>query len=155
MARLFITVGIPGTGKTTWAKTFFKEPYAVIVSSDTIREELTGDASDQTRNQEIFDEFHARVRVGLVFGKDVVADSTALDPFARKNLIDIAKGLDAEIHLVVFENVNQGSDRNQRRNRVVPEGAMVRLMKKYIQFQEDLSSEQELYNSITKIRSVS
>ena len=40
---IIMTIGIPGSGKTTWVENYKKEhPAAVIVSSDALRKELTG-----------------------------------------------------------------------------------------------------------------
>lgn len=39
-------IGIPGSGKTEKAKVLAKEHNAVLLSSDAIREEILGDASD-------------------------------------------------------------------------------------------------------------
>ena len=41
-------VGLPGSGKSTYAKELAERTNAKICSSDAIREELTGDISIQT-----------------------------------------------------------------------------------------------------------
>src|ERR1039458_5655120 len=85
--RLFILAGIPGCGKTTWAKTFF--PLESIVSSDAIREEKwPRELYDKSRNVEVFDEFHCRIGERLAVGKDAVADATSLAFEARWKLSD-------------------------------------------------------------------
>ncbi len=157
--RLFILVGIPGCGKSTWAKNFFRN--GIIVSSDAIREELTGDPTDQTRNGEVFDTFHARIRENLrtghwPAGADVIADSTALDAFARKNLVDLAREANVDVHLVVFRNLAQAAYRNERRDRIVPKDVMRRMVAKYERALQDIEDESLLfaYNSVTEIRSL-
>lgn len=42
---LYILTGLPGSGKSTWAKENL--PNAVVVCKDTIREEICGDVNDQ------------------------------------------------------------------------------------------------------------
>lgn len=42
MATLYVMVGLPGSGKSYWAKSF----NCPIVSSDTIRKELSGSEDD-------------------------------------------------------------------------------------------------------------
>jgi len=152
MAKLFILVGIPGTGKSTWAEAHHGRD--VIVSSDAIREELFGDVTDQEHNREVFDTFHARIRLGLLDGNDVVADSTALDRFARNNLLKLARSYVAEAHLVFFDNPLQGMLRNTERERVVPDHAMKRMLAKSEEFRRDLSDEKVNYKSITRIGSL-
>lgn len=153
MARLFITVGIPGTGKSTWASTYLKD--AKVVSSDAIREELSGDATDQTKNGQVFNVFHQRIGEGLAQDLDVVADSTALDRFARENILAVAAIFKCEIHLIVFSNVEQAAVRNAARERVVPQDVMIKMLGKFEKFKSDLPAESRLYTSVTEIRSLS
>ena len=152
-AKLFITVGIPGTGKSTWAELHHHND--VIVSSDSIREELFGDAADQSNHKEVFDTFHGRIRMGLMYEKDVVADSTALDGFARENLLELARLWNAEPHLIIFGDVHEGLERNRARDRVVPDDAMIRMIDKYKAFRAVLNDELPNYTSVTEIRSLS
>lgn len=152
MAKLFITLGIPGSGKSTWLSTFLS--HAEIVSSDAIREEFTGDASDQTQNAKIFDEFHYRIDTGLRYGHDVAADSTALDKAARDRLLEIAAKHEAEAHLIVFDNVVQAMSRNTKRTRVVPLSAMKRMLDKYEFYKLNESDNALRYSSVTEIRSL-
>jgi len=150
MSRLFILVGIPGCGKSTWANTFFS--HAEIVSSDAIREELAGDATDQSKNGQVFNVFHQRIGEQLAQDNDVVADSTALDKFARDNLFSIAQTFGSEVHLIVFANIPQAAYRNLERERVVPENVMLRMLDKYEDFEYDLyRGENTRYTSITEI----
>ena len=76
-------VGIPGSGKSHWAETHRDELNAVIHSSDAIREEL-GDINDQSKNDEVFDILHWRVKSDLIAGDNVIYDATNLK---RKNRV--------------------------------------------------------------------
>lgn len=148
--HLVILVGIPGCGKSTWADKLLVSHY--VVSSDAIRAEM-GDVNDQTRNQSVFDEFHKRIEDHLASGRDVVADSTALDHRARVSLCDIARRLKAPVDLVYFTNCGEAADRNRRRERVVPEDVMQRMLEKYERFRLMLPQEAHKYNSVTEIGS--
>lgn len=148
--HLVILVGIPGCGKSTWADNLLVSHY--VVSSDAIRAEF-GDVTDQTRNQSVFDEFHKRIADHLFNGRDVVADSTALDMRARVQLCDIARKYKAPVDLVYFTNCAEAANRNRRRERVVPEDVMQRMLDKYERFRLMLSQEAHRYHSITEIGS--
>lgn len=64
--KLYIMVGLSGSGKSTIAKEIAEtEENTIIVSSDAIREELTGKVEDQSKNEEVFKIFHNRIRKGL------------------------------------------------------------------------------------------
>lgn len=55
-STIYFLVGVPGSGKSTWAKNLKKKQDINILSSDNLREELTGDAGDVSTysHQEIF-----------------------------------------------------------------------------------------------------
>ena len=151
--RLFILAGIPGCGKSTWARTFFST--FRIVSSDKIREEKwPGQEYDAKRNKEVFDEFHRRLGQLLEIGDDAVADATSLNYQARDKLSILADIYGAEKHLIFFNNPLQALPRNVQRSvatRVPPEAQTVMLAK----FKESRSAIlDESYTSTTIIESV-
>jgi predicted kinase len=159
MSNLTVLVGIPGCGKTTWATTFrpfgYKSPYAHI-SSDAIREELTGDVNSQERNDEVFNLFRERIRQALGMGVDVIADATHLTSRSRDETRALARkpgaalGAPADIvHAVVFANPMQALRQNRTRDRVVPEHVMFRMLDRYEQTLRDIPHEP--FDTITYI----
>lgn len=150
-SKLFIPVGIPGCGKSTFVQTHLS--CAIEHSTDAIREELTGDASSQVKNDTVFKLFHERIALDLDVGYDVFADATNLTRKARAMLWHIADDYEAEQHLIIFGNCDQAVVRNQRRARVVPEQAMLRMLENFERFKIELIQERDHYTSITEIRS--
>lgn len=151
--KLFILVGVPGCGKSTWAKTFLSD--AQIVSSDAIREELTGDATVQDKNGQVFNIFHQRLAEALAQGRNAVADSTALDQFARGQLRGIAQTFNAETHVILFKNLGQALSRNRKRERVVPDDVMARMFDKFESASAEIGAHGSFrYDTITEIESV-
>ena len=75
--KLILTIGIPGSGKSTWAAGYAKEnPNTIIVSSDGIRKELTGtEECDPSMNGKIFAVVRERVAKGIL-EHDVIVDAT-------------------------------------------------------------------------------
>lgn len=151
MAKLFIPVGIPGCGKSTLTK-IFDHTNMRVVSSDAIREEITGDIGDQTRNQEVFAEYHKRIEDHLLDGLDVFADATNLRDFAREKLQAIGERTGADMHLIVFANPKQAVLRNEKRERRVAPDVMVRMLEQYEQALKDIPHEH--YSSVTYIEAV-
>lgn len=139
MAELIILAGIPGCGKSTWAENHVKtsEGTWTIVSTDTIREEL-GDVNNQAKNGEVFDTFHERIRNALLSEVNCIADSTALEGSARMKLREIAKGAGAKTHLIFFTNIEQAQVRNKKRERVVHDKAMARMIDRWREAAADL-----------------
>lgn len=80
---LTLMVGPAGSGKSTWLAS--NVPPSMIVSSDTIRQQLCGDFRDQSKNDEVFAAVHALVATRLKHGLDVYLDATNL---RRKNRLD-------------------------------------------------------------------
>lgn len=85
---LIIMVGPTGGGKSTIAAKKFAE--YEIVSSDSIRYELTGDLLRQDTNDVVFREINRRVALKLDIGERAVVDSTNLRKRDRLGLVDIA-----------------------------------------------------------------
>lgn len=95
--KLMLLVGLRGSGKSTIAQKLAEEnPNTVIVSSDAIREELTGKVEDQTENEEVFKIFHNRIRKNLENKKNVIADATNITMKSRRAIMTKVNGLDIE-----------------------------------------------------------
>jgi predicted kinase len=160
-AELIIPVAIPGCGKSTFGAIMFNGPNDRIHSTDAIREELAGNAQDQSKNDDVFKTFHDRIYSDLVDGHRVYADATNLTPRARQELRDIAGavlftwGIPVGIRLIVFSNVPQGVHRNQKRDRVVPDHAMHRMLEQWEDFRLNLGPERHFYDSIIDIKTFS
>lgn len=119
---LYITVGMPGCGKSTLAQRLMDSRYIdKIISSDQIRVELFGDINEMGHNPEVFDLLHQRVREYLVGGLDVLVDATNLNPIHRNKLRQIA--LQCESHaiaLLMHASITECLDRQERRGRTIP-----------------------------------
>jgi len=146
MKILIATMGIPGSGKTTEIRKFTTLNAGltgVVISPDSIREELTGSETDQSKNSEVFDTAHRRLRKALL-EKDVMVifDATNVKQFARQNLLDIANDMGAEPRLWVFHTSYEDCCyRNSHRERVVPDHAMERMYGEFKKSLEDIRDE--------------
>ena len=76
MAKLFMMVGIPASGKSYVSETIAKRENAVIYSSDIVRQKLSMDPSSDLQNIQLFDIMYDMIRQELANGNDVVLDST-------------------------------------------------------------------------------
>lgn len=164
MANLIILAGVPGCGKSTWAKQFFDLKY-VVISSDAIRVRLLGSQSSEVahspekkaeNNAKVFNEFHQVIERNLTNNVDTIADATNLNRFARQKLIDIAERVKSvDIQLVLFKNVLEATARNAERpdETRVPEEAMRYMVQKYYDTLAELPQERPHYASVTKVES--
>ena len=94
---LVVLAGPSYSGKSTVCE-FFKRYYKeqelpmYVICPDDIREELLGDASDQSNGKMIFETAYERVDKALNSPLNTVFfDATSLTPARRKPLIEIAK----------------------------------------------------------------
>jgi predicted kinase len=130
-AILEILIALPGAGKSTYAKNILKEDSSVIiVSSDAIRKELYGSEEDQSHNQEVFNEVFKRTRDAIKDNKHCIIDSTNL---SRKRRIAFLKQFNncekrATVFAIPFEVC---CERNNSRERIVPQHAMERMFKSF------------------------
>lgn len=153
MSQLHILVGIPACGKSTMAfgaklkrQDFPEMPEIHIVSTDQIRHDLTGNATDQSMNDLVFATFHDRIKLLLRCGFDVIADATNLKESSRNELMQIANDLMAARYAHRFgvsEDYATCQDRNLARERVVPEDVMERFHQNFLEncSEETLMSE--------------
>ena len=84
--HLILMVGPSGAGKSTYCdRTFFP---GEVVSSDGLREQLTGDFRNQDHNDQVFDALHAIVEARIKCGLRTVVDATNLKARHRRAILN-------------------------------------------------------------------
>lgn len=123
MAVAIIAIGIPGSGKTSLLKPFAKRHNFAYINKDDIRKELTGDAANQSRNADVWQEANRRTKEALESGTGVVIDATFVETSKRRQTIALARACGATRVIGVFVDVppEVAKDRNRRRDRTVPD----------------------------------
>ena len=134
MAVLHITIGMPASGKTTWAKNWVKNhPETILVDSDAIRAELYGDEECQDNPAKVFRLMEKRAIEALLAGKDVVYCATNISYKNRKNILARVRAKGFETRAVVFATpIKECKRRNQARARVVPEFVFDRMQRQFM-----------------------
>lgn len=153
MKKVIFGIGIVGAGKTTTLKKIAGKYGYEYICPDDIREELTGNAADQSRNEEVWTIACDRMRISLS-NKDtnVVFDATQTIPMVRRDFIKRARDYGAEkIQALLFSvPFETASERNMSRDRVVPQEVVEGM---YAQLMETPPSINEGIDSIFKIDS--
>src|SRR5690349_7170712 len=96
---LVVLVGPSGSGKSTLCANHFAK--GEVVSSDALREELTGDFQRQDKNNEVFEEFYRRLRWRLTNGYRAVADATHLRDTDRRRTVQLAEEIGVPVYYMV------------------------------------------------------
>lgn len=124
MTVLHVLIGIPGSGKSTLARTLEESEGACVVSSDRLREVITGSARDLSADDRMWPTFRAIVRDLLKDVDDgpVVADATNLTVKARHWYHDA--GATLKVAHVMATPYSVACLRNELRAEPVPEHVM-------------------------------
>ena len=137
---LWVMVGLSGSGKSSVAKEIAENnSNTIIVSSDSIREELTGDYGDQKNNKEVFKVFHKRIREALENNTNVIADATNITMRSRRAIIENIKGIECrKIAYLILKPFDQCKIDNLNRQHPVPGEVLDKQIRKFqIPFYEE------------------
>ena len=129
---LILLVGIPGSGKTTYAEKYIKEhPGTVHLSSDKIREELWGNEATQGDNNEVFYRMQRRAIDGLNFGYNVIYDCTNMTRQDRSCIISVCpKFAKIECH-IIWAPIETCIERDAARKRTVGKSVIDKMLKRF------------------------
>ena len=129
---LILLCGIPGSGKTTYAKKYIEEhPNTIHIASDKIREELWGDEATQGDNNEVFSLMQSRTIEALNNGQSVVYDATNITRKDRSYIIALCpKFVKIECH-VVWAPIETCIERDAARKRTVGKAVIDKMLKRF------------------------
>jgi len=123
-----LSIGLPGSGKSTW----FKRHNILPLSSDMVRILLFDDVTEQRFQDLVFSTLRSMLRARLLARRPWnYLDATNLSPHERRSWIKLAHDFGYEAHAVFFDVPPEICiERNRRRERNVPEDIMQRMAQK-------------------------
>lgn len=133
MKTLYVPVGIPASGKTTYGNLMAKNnPNLRIVSPDEIRKELYGDPNIQGDGKKVFAIAYNAAATLLDLGHDVYFDATNISALRRSRLLKALSGHYCNAVGIAFTlDYTTCLERNRVRDRVVPTGVMIRMLRNH------------------------
>ena len=120
-----LSIGLPGSGKSSW----FKRNNITPLSSDLLRGLLFDDPNEQRFQDLVFSNLRSLLRARLVARRPMnYVDATNLSPHERQGWIKLAHDYAYEVHAVYFDvPLEVCLERNRKRQRVVAEDVMRRM----------------------------
>ena len=100
---LTLMVGPSGAGKSRYIEKWgYQHSPGAIISSDALREEITGDFRRQDANAQVFRALHALVKARVESGLSAIVDATNLHAADRRKLRDLCPE-DGRISYIVID----------------------------------------------------
>ncbi|CAL9968762.1 polynucleotide kinase [Vibrio phage D480] len=143
--KVIVTVGVPASGKTTWAEQFCAKTGAVNVNRDDARQELFGpfkwgEYTFKKAQEELVTKVNKdKALLALSKGKSVVISDTNLNPEYRQVWKSIADQFDAEYEEKLFHiNFDEAHKRDEAREMTVGKKILTNMLQNYHRMNRDL-----------------
>ena len=127
MRTLILMVGIPASGKSTFAWDIADEFNIPVVESDNVREQLYGDAAIQGNPEKVFDEVYKKVNHWIECGVCIL-DATHCLRWNRWSAVAHVCP-DQVVYIIMDNDIEQAKERNAARDRVCPDSVIDRMAK--------------------------
>ncbi|WP_240903914.1 AAA family ATPase [Chengkuizengella sediminis] len=126
--KLIYLIGIPGSGKSEFAKILSKKERATILSTDEIRRERFGDATKQKNTTIIYGILYARAKDALASGQSVIIDATNVDREKREKALERFPDVKKECYYFTTP-FSVSKKWNERRKRKIDESVLKKYQK--------------------------
>ena len=135
MPTFYMTIGVSGCGKTTWAMNQPNIQPRLVLDSDAIREELYGNWADQSHNAQVFDEMYRRTVEAMKRGiDDIYYVATNLSMKRRIQLLERLRKMSPQYIYrcrVFVRTLDTLFTQNDRREHRVPAHVIARQMTQF------------------------
>ena len=126
--QLVLLIGAPGSGKSTIREKLIAQyPDVKVISMDDRRKELTGDANDQSRNNEVFSWQQRELNKAMEARQSTIVDATNTSRKLRRMLWEAGRRNGALCSAIYFDiPLTTLLERNAQREKRVPDDVVKR-----------------------------
>ena len=131
MAKLFMMVGIPSSGKSYIREKIAERENAIIFSSDIVRAKLNMDPSKDDQNIKLFDLMYEMIKEELSKGNNVLLDSTNTYRKYRKPFL---QSLDEDVEVIgvlMMRQIENCLAANENRENRIDESVIRHMYEEY------------------------
>ena len=153
--QIYVMCGVPGCGKSTWARKHAIPGHSAIISRDRIRFDMLSPNDDYFKYEdEVLEQFYKQINMAIEspWVDEIYIDATHLTEKARNQLLDNIDVFAATELVMVWFNVSLETclERNAQRTgrALVPEKAIRNM---YKSFQQPIYDEKYEYNNIIEV----
>ena len=134
-AKLIMLKGLPGSGKSTWAKQQVKDNPKKItrVNKDDLRALMHNSHWSKDNENEVVSARNAIILNALCLGKTVIVDDTNFAPLHEEKLRELASVYDSEFEIKFFDaDLDTCIKRDARRENPVGRKVILDMYDKYV-----------------------
>jgi len=117
VGKLYVLMGQPGSGKSTWVKNHAMTEDGVVVSRDAVRFSMVSEDEPYfSKEKQVFKTFVNEINFYLMNGRTVFADATHLTQASRNKLLRNIRWKPAETSVIWLQtSLNTAINRNAER----------------------------------------
>ena len=130
MSKMYVMIGAPGCGKSTYIKNHIKDN-EIVISRDTIRFSMLKDEDEYfSKEKQVYDEFIKQINAAIADETDFYVDQTSLNRGARNKLFSRLEKRPEQVIVIYFNTpLETILQRNAQRTgrALVPEDAVINM----------------------------
>jgi len=130
MSKMYVMIGAPGSGKSTYIKNHIKDN-ELVISRDIIRFAMLNDGDDYfSKEKQVYNEFIKQINAAIANEIDIYVDQTSLNRGARSKLFNrLEKKPDEIIAIYIKKPLDIILKYNAKRTgrALVPEDAVINM----------------------------
>lgn len=132
MGKIVCLCGLPGSGKTYYAKKFIKKnPDYIYFSPDVYYKKINGDECNRNNTFKVWHSMFHDIHNAAINGYNVIIDSDNLTYAQRTQWIEWFPEFDEKIIIVILQKFNICVNRVFKRKRKIPYNIMLEKLNKF------------------------